>query len=77
MRTEDRQKFVRLANRRVSSALKLIQLIGNLANRSNYDYTEEDVAKIFKALNSELSACRKRFDMASQGNENAQFSLDD
>jgi len=77
MRTEYRQKFVKLANRRVSSALKQIQLIGNLANRSSYDYTEEDVSKIFKALNSELNACNKRFDTASQGNGNVQFSLDD
>ena len=77
MRTEDREKFVKLANKRVSAALKQIQLIGTLANRSNYDYTEEDVAKIFRALNSELGACKKRFDTASKGNGSTQFSLED
>jgi hypothetical protein len=66
----DREKFVRLATRRVSNALKAMQLIGNLANRSNYDYTETDVQKIFRALQDELSASRKKFEMAQkrQGN---------
>lgn len=49
-REDDRTKFVKLATARVSKALKDIQLIGNLSNRSNYDYTDDDVAKIFKAL---------------------------
>ena len=46
LRTCDRTKFVELANKRVSRALKAIQLIGNLSNRSNYDFTEEDVTKM-------------------------------
>ena len=64
MRENDRQKFVNLANKRVSKALKGIQLIGNLSNRSNYDYREDDVEKIIRALQDEISACRKRFDLA-------------
>ncbi len=77
MRTEDRDKFVRLANKRVSSALKAIQLIGNLSNRSNYDYTEADVQKIFKALQEELSSSRKKFDFARNRNgKGTEFTLD-
>ena len=68
MSTTDREKFVRLANKRVSNALKAMQLIGNLANRSNYDYTEADVQKIFKALQEELSVSKKKFDMAQKRN---------
>ncbi len=45
-----------------------MQLIGNLANRSNYDYTEADVQKIFRALQEELSASKKKFDMAQKRN---------
>lgn len=66
IRPEDRGKFVDLANKRVSKALQTIQLIGNLSNRSNYDYTDEDVAKIFRALQAEIAACKKRFDLARQ-----------
>ncbi len=76
MRQEDREKFVRLANKRIPNALKAIQLVGNLSNKSNYDYTEEDVRKILKALQDEVNACRKRFEMASKSRGNAQFFLD-
>jgi asparagine synthetase A len=76
MRTADRLKFVTLANKRVSRALKAIHLIGNLSNRSNYDYTEDDVAKIFKALQDETTACRKRFDLAVKKQANIQFILE-
>lgn len=77
MRKIDRDKFVDLANRRVSKTLKNIQLIGNLSNRTNYDYTEEDVAKIFRALQSEIAACKKRFDLALQKqNGKTQFILE-
>lgn len=76
MRKQDREKFVRLANKRVSNALKALQLIGNLSNRSNYDYTDEDVAKILKALQDELNSCRRRFETASRTRGTAQFTLE-
>ena len=76
MREEDRIKFVKIATKRVNNAIKSIHLIGNLSNKSNYDYTEEDVEKIFKALQGELNACKKRFDMASRPDEKSAFSLD-
>ena len=76
MGQKDRDNFVRLANRRVSSALKAIQLVGNLSNRSNYDYSEDDVGKIFRALQDEINSCRKRFEMASKTRVNIQFLLE-
>lgn len=75
-REEDRRKFVKLASTRVSKVLKDIQLVGNLSNRSNYDYTEEDITKIFKALNEEISACRKRFEISNKKAGAAKFTLD-
>ena len=33
-----RDKFLELANKRVSRAIKDIKLVGNLANRKNYEY---------------------------------------
>ena len=71
MRDKDREKFVKLANSRVNKAIKDIQLIGNLSNRSNYDYTQEDVLQIFKALNKALNDCKNRFDETrrTSGNE--------
>lgn len=57
----DREKFLRLATKRVNTALKAIQLIGNLSNRGNYEYAERDVERIFAALTAEIKSCRERF----------------
>jgi len=71
----DRDKFVRLATRRVNNALKTIQLIGNLSNRGNYEYTDKDVDRIFTALSAEIKNCRERFASSGSKNKNG-FSLE-
>jgi hypothetical protein len=71
----DREKFVRLATSRVNKAIDAIRIIGNLSNRSNYSYTEADVEKIFRALQSEMKACRQRFSAEASG-ERSSFRLD-
>lgn len=58
----DREKFVRLAETRVTKALKDIKLIGNLSNRSNYSYTEQDVRKIYATLKRALDDMKAKFD---------------
>lgn len=69
------QAFKRLVVPRVSTAIKRIQLIGNLSNRSSYEYTEVQVAKIFAALRSELDAAEARF--KPKAADKPLFSLDD
>lgn len=76
VRESDRAKFVHLAQMRVNRALKDIQLIGNLSNRSNYDYADEDVEKIFKALSHEIAACRKRFELSRRKAGATLFTLE-
>lgn len=61
---DKQQKFVEITERRVTRLLNDIRLIGNLSNRNNYEYTSEDVAKIFAAIESELKTSRKRFEVA-------------
>ena len=41
-----RAKFVELANKRVTRALKDLELIANLSKRRNYEYDDEQVRKI-------------------------------
>lgn len=76
VRENDREKFVKLAEARVNKALKAIQLIGNLSNRSNYDYTDADISKIFKALSDELTECKRRFDQSRKKPDEERFRLD-
>lgn len=56
-----REKFVRLAESRVNYTLKEINLIGNLANKCNYDYEKEDVDKIVKTLKKAISDLESKF----------------
>jgi len=57
----DNVSFKRLATRRVNAALKYLRLIGNLSNRSNYYYTEEQVEQIFGTLEECLKELKQRF----------------
>jgi arginine repressor len=63
--TKSRQKFVELAEKRVSRAIKDIRLVGNLSNKTNYSYTAEDSKKIIKALRDEIEILKVRFDSTS------------
>jgi hypothetical protein len=56
-----RAKFVELAEARVAKAIALIRLIGNLANRNNYEYSDTDSSKIIAALEAELKTLRMKF----------------
>ena len=64
-----RENFVRLAESRVSKAIKSIQVIGNLANRSNYEYSEEDAKAIVNALQKELSDLQAKFRLVSKSDK--------
>ena len=43
-----------------------LRLIGNLSNQSAYEYTENDIRKIFRALQREVEAARSRFGETSR-----------
>ena len=57
-----------------SSAAFLFRLIGNLSNKANYDYADDDIIKIFEALQSELQEAQGRFS-ATEGGKEDNFSL--
>ena len=40
-------RFVRIAEARTNKIINMIQLLGNCSNKGTYDYTKEDVRKIF------------------------------
>ena len=75
MNETPRDKFIRLATKRVNNAIKTIQLLGNLSNTSNYSYTHKDVEKIFKALDEEINKTKRLF--ISKERRSSQFNLDE
>ncbi|WP_050418897.1 hypothetical protein [Bradyrhizobium tropiciagri] len=74
--SEKRNKFVKLAEARVNRAIQDIRLIGNLSNRSAYDYDDEDVKKIFRALQKATDTARQKFG-SGDGSRDSEFSLSD
>ena len=66
---DPKEKFKELAEKRVVRVIKDIRLIGNLANRSNYSYTNDQVAKIIKALEDEVTHLKKKFNSSSKGDD--------
>ncbi|MBN8279237.1 MAG: hypothetical protein J0M16_01375 [Gammaproteobacteria bacterium] len=69
MKADPREKFVELAQKRVNKAINDIRLVGNLSNRSNYSYTEQDSKKIYAALRRAVDEMRARFDRRGAGHD--------
>ena len=67
-------RFERLAERRVSEAIKKLRLIGNLSNRNNYDYDGAQSKQILDALDEELKNLKLRFRGAA-GSEEVRFQF--
>lgn len=59
-----REKFVRLAETRTNKIIDMIRLLGNCANKSNYEYSETDVQKIFTAIDKELKTAKLKFSVS-------------
>ena len=66
-------KFVRIAEARTNKAGEMIRLIGNCASKSSYDYSEEEVKKIFTYLEKELRNAKNKFN--GTDTEEGKFSL--
>ena len=65
-----KEKFKELAENRVEKALKLLKLIGNLANKTHYDYSTQDSNKIISVLRAEIKNIETRFKSKNSSDEN-------
>lgn len=70
-----REKFVRLAEARTNKIIDMLQLLGNCSNSSAYDYTQQDVEKIFSAIEQEMREVKKKFSKI-EGKKSTRFTLD-
>ena len=68
---DPRERFIELANKRVTKTIRDLRLVGNLANKKVYTYEDADVKKILKALYRELATVKARF----QGDEKDSSSI--
>lgn len=60
-------KFVTLATKRTNKALVALESIGALSNRGAYTYTDDQVERIFSALQTALDAARDKYSAKVSG----------
>jgi len=68
---EKQQAFRRLATRRTNAVLDRLRVLGHCANPHLYNYSDEDVRKIFRAIEIEIKAVKAKF----QNSNRSEFSL--
>ena len=56
-----RERYVRIDEARINKIIDMLKLLGNCSSTSNYEYTEEDVKKIFAAIDSVKVGVVSRF----------------
>jgi len=64
-----RENFNRIASARTNEILRRLKLLGNCANRSNYDYTEDQVGKIMSEIDKRLRQVKAKFTYSSSNEE--------
>ncbi len=60
------ERFKRIATVRTNAVLDRLRILGNLSNRQMYSYSEEDINKIFSAINKQLREVRIKFNSQKQ-----------
>lgn len=62
MKKETRsERFKRIASKRTNEILEKIRILGNCSNKSSYEYTEEEINKIFSEIEKQLKLNKAKF----------------
>lgn len=56
-----KEKFRRLAEKRTNEIISKIRILGNCSNKSSYQYTVEEINKIFNTIEKELRQTKMKF----------------
>lgn len=59
--SQKRERFKRLAEYRTNEVLKRLKVLGNCSNRSAYEYSEDEVNKIFSEIQRKVSETKSKF----------------
>ena len=55
------ERFRRIAAKRTNEILEKIRILGNCSNKSSYEYSEEEVNKIFSEIDKQLKLTKAKF----------------
>lgn len=67
------EKFKRIAATRTQKIINMIELLGNCSNQYVYAYSQEDVDKIFSAIETELKLAKEKY--KGNGKTKEKFTL--
>jgi ElaB/YqjD/DUF883 family membrane-anchored ribosome-binding protein len=62
----NRQRFIRLAEKRVNRILDALEKLGDCSIQRNYDYSNNDLKKIFEKIEKKLKETRSKFQSTSK-----------
>ena len=62
-----RDRFLKVAQYRTNEVLKYLRLLGNCSNTNNYEFTDNEVAKIFSAIENEIRISKSKFKEKKKG----------
>lgn len=69
------EKFKRIASARTQKIIDMIELLGNCSNKYVYEYSEEDVKKIFDAIDTELKIVKDKYKVQGNVKSKEKFTL--
>ena len=69
-----KEKFIELAESRVPKALKQISMVGNLSDKTKFEYTDKQVKQIVDALTESLDRMKARFENGEAQEESFKLS---
>ena len=58
---QNRERFRRLGTQRTNTVLQRLKVLGNCSNRSAYNYTEEEINKIFSEIERRARETKAKF----------------
>ena len=61
MGNQRRERFVRIGEARTNKLIQMIRLLGNCSNKSAYEYSSDEVRKIFSTIEKELRSAKAKF----------------
>lgn len=70
-----RERFEKVASKRVQNIIDYLDLLSNCSNKNNYEYTEEDIRKMFSAIKEKLKNTEGSFGTAINRSEKNKFKF--
>ncbi len=55
------ERFKRIAGKRTNDVLEKVRILGNCSNRSSYEYSKDEINKIFSEIDRQIKLTKAKF----------------